>query len=79
MLSIGDYLQRVRDAYAEAPNLRVTPSEAQRRFELAPEVCVAVLETLVDEGFLLRTHDGLFVHAADLTKPPPSNSLFRRR
>jgi hypothetical protein len=78
MLPIDDYLQRVRDAYCDTPSLRVTPSQAQRIFQLAPEVCVAVLEALVDEGFLFRTQDGLFVHAAAQLTPAPPNSLFRR-
>ena len=78
MLPIDDDLQRVRDAYRERPDLRVTPSQAQRLFELAPQVCVAVLEALLDEGFLSRTREGLFVHSADQMKAPPPNSLFRR-
>ncbi len=78
MLPIDDDMRRVRAAYRERPNLRVTPSQAQRVFELEPEVCVAVLEALVDEGFLVRTHEGLFVHAADHMKPASPQSLFRR-
>src|SRR5260370_557438 len=73
-----DDLRRVCAAYRDTPNLRVTPSQAQRIFELELEVCVAVLEALVDEGFLVRTHEGLFVHAADHMKPASPQSLFRR-
>jgi hypothetical protein len=78
MSPIDDELQRVRAAYRDTPSLRVTPSQAQRIFELGPEVCVLVLEALLNEGFLLRTHEGLFVHCADQTKPPLPNGLFRR-
>jgi hypothetical protein len=78
MSPLDDDLQRVRDAYRDSPNLRVTPSQAQRVFALEPEVCVAVLEALLDEGFLFRTREGLFVQSADQLKPPSPNSLFRR-
>jgi hypothetical protein len=78
MLPIDDDLLRVRAAYRERPNLRVTPSQAQRVFELAPGACVAVLAALVDEGFLCRTHEGLFVRVADQMKPTSPQTLLRR-
>ena len=59
-----DLLHRVRAEYGEAPNLRLTPSQIQRLFGLDPPGCVAVLDALVNEGFLSRTHDGLFVRSA---------------
>jgi hypothetical protein len=59
----GDLLRRVRGEYGEAPNLRLTPSQAQRLFGLDPPACVAVLDALVNESFLSRTQDGLFVRA----------------
>ena len=59
-----DLLRRVRDAYRETPNLRLTPSQAQRLFDLEPVMCVAMLEGLVTETFLLRTRDGMFIQSA---------------
>jgi hypothetical protein len=54
-------LQEVRAAYTDTPTLRLTPSQAQRRFGLEPLAWVAVLDALVAENFLARTSDGLFV------------------
>jgi DNA-binding IclR family transcriptional regulator len=56
-------LQRVREEYREMPNLRLTPSEAQRLFGLEPSVCAEILETLVKENFLSRTGEGVFVRS----------------
>jgi hypothetical protein len=53
-------LQRVRGEYLEIPRLRLTPSQAQRLFELEPFTCAAVLEALLTENFLFRSSDGLF-------------------
>ena len=72
MSPLDDHLQCVRDAYLDRPNLRLTPSQAQRMFELEPQVCVAVLDALLNEAFLLRTREGLFVRHADWMKPANS-------
>jgi hypothetical protein len=64
-VSLLESTLRVRAAYRERPNLRLTPSQARRVSEWAPGACVAVLAALVDEGFLCRTHEALFVHVAD--------------
>ena len=57
----AEILQRVRQEYRETPNLRLTPSQATRLFGVEPSVCAALLEALVNEQFLSRTADGLFV------------------
>jgi hypothetical protein len=62
--SLHELLQRVRAEYEETPSLRLTPSQAQRLFGLEPSACVAILEALVQEHFLFRTHDGLFQRSA---------------
>ena len=64
MPSLDDYLQRVRDAYRDKPNLGLTPSQAQRMFGLDSQACVAVLDALVNEAFLLRTREGVFMRRA---------------
>ena len=61
--SLEELLQLVRAEYEEMSSLRLTPSQAQRLFGLEPAVCVAVLEALLNEHFLTRTHEGLFVRA----------------
>ena len=56
-------LQRVRAEYDDLPSLRLTPSQAQRQFGLEPRACAALLDTLLNENFLTRTSDGVFVRA----------------
>ena len=58
---LADLLQRVREEYREMPSLRLTPSQATRFFGVEPSMCAALLDALVDEHFLSRTTDGLFV------------------
>ena len=62
--SLEALLQRVRAEYDETSSLRLTPSQAQRLFGLEPAECVTVLEVLLDEHFLTRTGDGLFVRSS---------------
>jgi hypothetical protein len=56
-------LHRVRQEYLDKPNLRLTPSGAQRFFGLQPLPCMAILEALLEENFLCRTGDGLLVRS----------------
>ena len=57
-------LQRVRAEYDDLPSLRLTPSQAQRMFDLEPRACAALLDTLLNENFLTRTSDGVFIRSA---------------
>ena len=59
-----EQLQQVRQEYLDTPNLRLTPSGAQRLFGLQPFPCMEILETLLGENFLCRTSDGLFVRSS---------------
>jgi len=59
-----ELFQRVRAEYLEMPGLRLTPPQAQCLFGLDSETCDAVLGTLLDSKFLIRTHTGLFALAA---------------
>jgi hypothetical protein len=61
---LEEQLLRVRQEYLDTPNLRLTPSGAQRLFELQPLPCMAILEMLLGENFLWRTSDGLFVRSS---------------
>jgi hypothetical protein len=60
-VALTDVLDRVREEYREMPGLRLTPSQAQRLFQVEPSVCAAMLDALVRENFLSRSADGLFV------------------
>jgi hypothetical protein len=54
-------LCRIRAEYREMPGLRLTPSQAQRLWGVAQEMCDTLMTDLVSVGFLLRTRDGAFV------------------
>jgi hypothetical protein len=66
-----ELVQRVRTDYIDTPSLRLTPSQAQRRFGMAPSASVAVLDALLAENFLSSTSDGLFVRR----HPPNSRAV----
>ena len=61
--ALTDVLDRVRAEYREMPGLRLTPSQAQRLFQVEPAVCAALLNVLMNEHFLVRTANGLFVQS----------------
>ena len=63
-LPLFNVLQRVRAAYGETPGLHLTPSQAQRLFEVEPSECAVMLDALVTENFLSRTADGLFLESS---------------
>jgi len=58
-----EVLRPVRAEYSEAPSLQLTPSQVQRMFDLEPPACAAVLDALLNESLLSRTHQGLFVRS----------------
>ena len=58
-----EVLRRVKGEYLEMPGLRLTIAQAQRLWGLDRAVCDALLGTLVDAKFLLRTRDGAFVRS----------------
>jgi hypothetical protein len=60
---LEEQLQQVRQQYLDTPNLRLTPSGAQRFFGLQPVPCMVILAALLGENFLCRTSDGLFVRS----------------
>jgi hypothetical protein len=62
-VELEEHLQLVRQEYLDTPNLRLTPSGAQRFFGLQPFPCMEILEALLGENFLCRTSDGLFVRS----------------
>ena len=60
-------LQRIKRDYDEQPNLRLTPAQAQRLWDLDGPTCGAVLTALVYAGVLQRTPDGRFVRRSSTT------------
>ena len=58
---IHEVVGRVRGEYLEMPGLRLTSEQARRLWRLDESACDAVLDALVESGFLARTRDGAFV------------------
>ncbi len=71
-------LSRIRGEYREMPGLRLTARQACCLWHLDPATCDAVLNSLIEEGFLWRTKDGSFVAAAEL-EPLPVHDIVRRQ
>jgi hypothetical protein len=60
-ITVADWLQVIRAEYAEVPGLHLTTPEAQDLWALDPWVCDALLNALVDAGFLRRTSADTYV------------------
>jgi hypothetical protein len=54
-------LKRIRSEFLEMPGLRLTGRQAQRLWDVDATSCDALLETLIQTGFLFRTRDGSFM------------------
>jgi hypothetical protein len=57
---IEDLLVRIESEFLETPDLRLTVSEAGRRFEADELTCEAVLDALVDAAVLFKTPDRVY-------------------
>jgi hypothetical protein len=55
---------RIRAEYREMSGLQLTFAQARMLWQLDPATCSAVLQSLVDEGFLIGTSDGRFIAAS---------------
>ena len=53
-------VRRVRAEFFEMPGMRLTVAQAQRLFGLPNDLCEWILAELTREGFLSRTHNGMF-------------------
>jgi hypothetical protein len=60
MSSLRSLALRIRREYEEMPGLHLTLQQACRLWGLGPDMCAALLEALVQEGFLVRTRRGAF-------------------
>jgi hypothetical protein len=57
---IEDLLIRIESEFLETPELRMTVSQAARRFEADELTCEAVLDALVDAAVLFKTPDRVY-------------------
>jgi hypothetical protein len=54
-------LRRVRNEFLEMPGLHLTAAQARRLWQIRDGECEALLQVLVNSGFLTRTRTGAFV------------------
>ncbi len=54
---------RIQAEYDEMPGLCLTARQARRLWGIDRELCALGLNALLEQGFLRRTHDGLYVRA----------------
>jgi hypothetical protein len=59
---IGALMMQIQNDFLDTPALRLTVSQAHRRFGADPVLCEAVLGTLVDAKVLGRQADGAYVY-----------------
>ena len=62
-------VRRIQSEYLEMPGLHLTRKQAQRLWALDDETCVAVLEVLVDQRFLVCGSDGRYRRLTDGREP----------
>ena len=53
--TVTDWLRLIQAEYLEMPGLHLTKLQVQRLWGLAPQLCDAVLDTLVAAEFLKKT------------------------
>ena len=53
--------KRIQGEYEEMPGMCLTLSQARRLLGLDQNICTAILDSLVDRGFLTRTRDGRYI------------------
>ena len=61
-------LRIIRAEFDEMPGLSLTERQAQKVWNLRPEVCHDALSVLTESGYLLRTRSGTFVR---IGRPSP--------
>ena len=59
--TVADWLQLIRAEYLEIPGLRLTRDQVQRLWGLDEATCDALLEALVEDGFLRRTRTEAYI------------------
>lgn len=57
---IADLVMRIEGEFLETPELKLTISDAQRRFGIDEITCEAVLDALVDATVLFKTSDRVY-------------------
>ena len=74
---LQDLVHRIRMEYLEMPGLALTSGQARRLWNPAPELCDAVLSTLVREEFLSETRNGAFLRRGEGGRRPTAAASSR--
>jgi hypothetical protein len=61
--AFSDALRRAQGEYMEMPGLQLTVAQASRLWHFDSALCTAVLSTLVEQRFLIRTRNESFARA----------------
>jgi len=61
-------VDRVRTEYLEMPGMTLSAIQIQRLCGMETSDCRAVLEALVEAGFLSSTADGIYARATDTSR-----------
>jgi hypothetical protein len=69
-MDVAEATHRVRRHYVEMPSLRLTQAQARLLFGLTDEACVSILSALVQQGWLARSPDGMYVRPQALQSQP---------
>jgi hypothetical protein len=70
MRTIADVVTRLRAEFREMPGLRLTRPQVERLCGIESTICQMVLDSLVNERFLLMSADGHYTR-------PSGGALFR--
>lgn len=74
-----ELLERIRGEFLEMPGLKITTAQACCLWNLSEQTLSGVLDTLIAEGFLLRTPSGEFIALPSAAKMPKANLSEERR
>jgi hypothetical protein len=64
--TVHDWLSLIRAEYLEMPGLQLTKGQIQRLWTLEPQMCDALVDTLVADEFLTKTHQEAYVLAGGI-------------
>ena len=64
--NLHDWQRLIQAEYLEMPGLNLTRPQAQRLWTLEPQVCDAILDSLVSARFLKKTPHGSYVLAGSV-------------
>lgn len=61
--TVQDWQRLIQAEYLEMPGLQLTKPQVRRLWRLEPQVCDAVIDSLVAAAFLRKTHHDSYVLA----------------